>query len=46
VPPFVEKAFPPAVEAVQLRPVTYLRNTALAAYFAAAGYDWREECVL
>jgi hypothetical protein len=46
VPPFVEKAFPPAVKAGQLRVVTYLRNTVKAASFAAAGYDWREECVL
>jgi hypothetical protein len=46
VPPFVEKAFPRAVQPVQLHEVTYLRNTAEAAYFAAADYDWRKECVL
>jgi hypothetical protein len=31
VPPFVEKAFPPAANPVQLREVSYLRNTAEAA---------------
>jgi hypothetical protein len=46
VPPFVEKPFPPAARAVQLRLVTYLRNTAVAAQVAAARYDWLKECVL
>jgi hypothetical protein len=46
VPPFVEKAFSRAVQPLQLHEVTYLRNTAEAAYVAAAGYEWRKECVL
>jgi hypothetical protein len=46
VPPFVEKLFSRVMGAVQLRRVTYLRNTAVAARIAAACYEWREECGL
>jgi hypothetical protein len=46
VPPFVEKPFSPVAQAVQLRLVTYLRNTADAAFVAAACYEWRDECGL
>jgi hypothetical protein len=46
VPPFVEKPFSPAMLAVQLHAVTYLRNTAVAAWVADAHYEWREECGL
>jgi hypothetical protein len=46
VPPFVENGFHRAEQAVQLQAVTYLRNTAVAAWGAAARYEWRKECGL